>query len=104
MMALAPYFSAPVDLAILERYKLMRTGQLDPTKTSTTSPIILEREPVDEDHVARHGINVGRMADGSGWGASRGSFGFGPSGWIDTYQDRLKVARAEFTRARPDQK
>jgi len=41
---------------------------------------------VVEDFDQRHGVNVGRMADGSGWRVVLGSFGgIGPAAWIDDY-------------------
>jgi hypothetical protein len=101
VVALAPYFDGPVEPAALDRYKMMLTGKADPTRRPG-APTILEKTAVDEEYDLRVGVNIGRMANGSGWGAVRGSFGgLGPVAWIDDYQDRLKQARADFAREHP---
>ncbi len=83
LFALAPYFSPPMNTTILDRYTMVRTGRLD-SNVSSTDPVVLEKSPVDEAFDHRHGVNVGRMADGSGWGVVQGSFGgIGPAAWID---------------------
>jgi hypothetical protein len=64
--------------------------------------VVLEKTPIDEDFDQRHGVNAGRMADGSGWGVVPGSFGgTGPAAWIDDYDNRVRHARADYTRDHP---
>ncbi len=101
VLTLAPYFSPSVNHAILLRYQMTLTGSLAGYSDSHT-PVIIETAPIDEEFDTRHGVNLGRMADGSGWGVMRGSFGGrGPAAWIDGYQDRLTRARADFKRDNP---
>jgi hypothetical protein len=101
LTALVPYFDRPIDPAILERYKMVRTGNLTGVPNSM-EPVILEKAPIDEDFDSRQGLQVSRMSDGTRWGAVQGSFGgLGPAAWIDGYEERVQRARAEFTRANP---
>lgn len=107
VLALATYFNPPMDPAILGRYKMTRSGNMAAlaSELHASDAVVLERSPVDEDFDTRHGVNVGRMGDGSGWGVVPGSFGgLGPTAWIDDYQDRLKRAQADFSREHPGAK
>lgn len=102
LLSLRPLFNTPIDATILDRYKLTQTGRLAPDSVPK-DPVILEKSPVDEDFDSRRGVQVARMADGSGWGAVGGGFGGspGPAAWIDGYQARLKRARTDFAQANP---
>jgi len=105
LLALATYFTPAIDPAMLDRYKLTRSGNMARSTGGIRDPVVLEKAPIDEDFDTRSGVNVGPMADGSGWGVVRGSFGgIGPAAWIDDYQDRLKRAQSDFTREHPGTK
>ena len=89
-LALAPYLETSLNPAILSRYEMVRSGN-----TANIPPneriraVMREQAPIDDEFDVRLQID------------SNGVQGR-PSGitaWIDNYQDRVKQARADYTRA-----
>ena len=87
ILALASYFEKPIDLAILERYDVIK-GSLssDPNRVDL---IARQKAPVDTDYDSRTEIS----ASGGMWGTS------GPTAWIPNFGERMRAANREYAQA-----
>jgi hypothetical protein len=86
-MALKPYFASPVEDAMLERYEVLRTGELKPDE-----PLIAERAAVDEKHDTLFKIGATGL-----WfqGVGSGGMTFGNGSQIGTVNDLPLNVQAE---------
>jgi len=92
-LTLAGYFTEPVDLAIFQRYEVVRTGNVSDLPDRTLS-VIREKAPVDKDYDSRYGVDGNAIQSGGGFGNART--------WVndpDGYDGMIQHARAAYARA-----
>lgn len=85
-LALAPYFSVPVDGALLQRYEMIASGKVQSGQAGAV-PAIREKTPIDPDYDNRVKINAnGGMSSGS------------PLDWIAGFNERRTEAYRSYAR------
>ena len=87
VFALATYFEKPIDPAILQRYEMIKSGNVK-NIPKRTAAVLREKTPVDQEFDMRLQVDAngvqGRPA--------------GITAWIEGYSDRHAAAREEFKR------
>ena len=86
-LALATYLPSPVNATILQRYEMIRSGNVKEVGNRTQA-VLREKAPIDEEYDMRLQIDAngvqGRPA--------------GITAWIEGYSDRYSKAREEYKR------
>ena len=88
VFALATYFEKPIDPAILQRYEMIKAGNVKDIPKRTAA-VLREKTPVDQEFDVRLQVDANGVQ-------GRPS---GITAWIDGYWDRHARAREEFKRA-----
>ncbi|HZQ47838.1 MAG TPA: hypothetical protein VFC07_12540, partial [Verrucomicrobiae bacterium] len=90
---LAPYFNPPIDGTILQRYELLRTGNL--SSIPNNEPVIAEKSPVDDRYDTLFKISATGYAyqsTGTLWvnGSGKGGFGATITAKIKPFEKAVK--------------
>jgi hypothetical protein len=88
VFALATYFEKPVDPAILQRYEMIKSGNVKDIPKKTAA-VLREKAAVDQE------FDIRLQVDANGVQGRPG----GITAWIEGYWDRYAAARDEFKRA-----
>jgi len=85
-LALAPYFSVPVDESLLRRYELVASGKVQSGRAGAI-PAIREKTPIDPDYDNRVQIHAnGGMSSGS------------PLDWVEGFSERSAEAYRSYAK------